>query len=292
MAIGPMKDQVTVAAIAVDTKPAEIAANLDKMLAATKKAAAQGADLVLFPELSATGFVPNHPQGDHATWLQQVLRGAWNMAQTLDGEVVEGLLAISKETGAFVSAGMLENAGNVLYNTHVLVGDGKLWGRWRKMHIPLFEMQVYNGGDAPAVVDTPLGRIGINICFDTFMPESTRLLGVQNAEIVLFPFAADPAPVTPEGWFGWAGPVLHARCSENGVFGVACNYRGAVEYAGVPQNFPGGAVLVGPDGQALGAVAEEIAVGTLDRAKLLEIRSRFEYTFRFRRPDLYASLAH
>jgi predicted amidohydrolase len=152
-------------------------------------------------------------------------------------------------------------------------------------------MQVYNGGDAPVVVETPLGRIGANVCFDAFLPESTRLLGVQNAEIVLFPFSADPAPVTAEGWFAWAGPVLAARCAENGVFGIACNYRGAVEFAGLTQHFPGGAITIQPDGCPSTPVQPDMAVTTLCRDVLLEARARFEYTFRFRRPDLYGPLA-
>ncbi len=286
-----MKEHVTVAAVAANTKPGDITGNLDVLLAYCRDAASNGAELVLFPELSGTGFVPNHPEGNHAEWLKQVLFGAWKMAQTLDGELLQGLLEIAKSTGVLVSAGMLENAGNVLYNTQVLVGDGRVWGTWRKMHIPLFEMQVYNGGDAPQVVDTPLGRIGTNICFDTFLPESTRLLGVQNAEIVLFPFAADPEPVSPAGWLEWAGPILRARCAENGIFGVACNYRGAVEYAGVGQHFPGGAVVVGPNGQPTAEVQAEVALATIHRAELLETRARFEYTFRFRRPELYRTLA-
>ncbi len=50
------------------------------------------------------------------------------------------------------------------------------------MHIPLFEMPVHNGGGVPEVIETPLGRIGVNICFDAFLPESTRLLAVRGAE--------------------------------------------------------------------------------------------------------------
>jgi predicted amidohydrolase len=286
-----MNQQVTVAAIAAHTRPGDISANLDTMLVHCRQAAAHGAELVLFPELSGTGFLPNHPEGNHAQWLQAALSGAWHMAQTMDGELLHGLQEIARQTGVLISAGLLENAGNVLYNTQVLVGDGRLWGRWRKMHIPLFEMQVYNGGDAPVVVETPLGRIGANICFDAFLPESTRLLGVQNAEIVLFPFAADPEPVTPEGWFSWAGPVLAARCAENGVFGVGCNYSGTVEFAGVTQHFPGGAIAIQPNGHPAGPVHAELSITTLRRDVLLEARARFEYTFRFRRPDLYGPLA-
>lgn len=286
-----MNDRVTVAAVAVATRPAATEANLGIIHAACRKAASEGAELVLLPELSATGFIPNHPPRDHAQWLAEALAGAWRLAQPIDGPVVHALAEISRSTGVFLAAGMLEHAGNVLHNTHVLVGEGKLWGAWRKMHVPLFEMPFYNGGCEATVVDTPLGRIGINICFDAFLPESTRLLGVQNAEIVLFPFAADPEPVTPAGWYRWAQPVLQARCAENGVFGVACNYLGEVAFAGVAQSFPGGAAILDPTGAAITAIEPEMAVIPLSREALLEARSRFEYTFRFRRPELYGSLA-
>lgn len=291
-----MIDLVRVAAVALDARPGDTTGNLEKIAAWCRRAASDGAQLVLFPELSVTGFVPNHPTADHAAWLQQVLRGARGMAEPLDGPAVARLIAISNETGVYVAAGLLEDAGHLLYNTHVLVGEGRLLGHWRKMHIPLFEMPVYNGGGVPEVIDTPLGRIGVNICFDAFLPESTRLLAVRGAEIVLFPFAADPAPVTPLGWAAWAGGVLQARCAENGAFGVACNYFGDVRYAGVDQRFPGGAMIVGPGGAVLARHEEEtpeahMLVSTLTRATLIDARAQFEYTYRFRRPELYASLA-
>ncbi|MCC6265008.1 MAG: carbon-nitrogen hydrolase family protein [Bryobacterales bacterium] len=286
-----MNEQVTVAAVAAAAQSGKVEENLAVLDAAVKMAAAAGAELVLFPELSATGFIPNHPTQDHAGWLREVLRQAWETAQPLDGAVVRGLIEIATSAGVFLSAGLLENAGNILHNTHVLVGDGKLWGYWRKMHIPIFEMPVYNGGEAVRVIETPLGRIGANVCFDVFLPESTRLLGVENAELVLFPFAADPPPLTPEGWFRWAQSPLQARCAENAVFGVACNYSGHVEFAGVHQRFAGGAAIVGPDGALLSSIEEEMVVHALKKETLLEARSRFEYTYRFRRPELYASLS-
>jgi N-carbamoylputrescine amidase len=291
-----MKERVRVAAVALDARPGQTADNLEKIGRWCRRASDDGADMVLFPELSVTGFVPNHPTGDHAAWLQEVLRGARAMAEPLDGAAIGRLIAIANETGTYVAAGLLEDAGHLLYNTHVLVGEGRLLGHWRKMHVPLFEMPVYNGGDVPDVIDTPLGRIGVNICFDAFLPESTRLLAVRGAEIVLFPFAADPPPATPLGWAAWAGGVVQARCAENGVFGVACNYFGEVAYAGVGQRFPGGAMIVGPGGavlsrQELETSEPHMLVSTLERQALTAARSEFEYTFRFRRPELYASLA-
>lgn len=291
-----MLNEVTTAAICFSGQPGRVEANLEGIAGWCRRAAESGAQLALFPELSVTGFISNHPSGDHAAWLAEVLRGAWRTAQPLDGPAVQQLKSLSKECNIHLSAGLLENAGNVLYNTHIVAGDGQLLGIWRKMHIPLFEMQVYNGGGPAEVVETDLGKLGVNICFDAFLPESTRLLGVRNAEIALFPFAADPPPATAAAWAAWAQPVLQARCSENGLFGVACNYFGQVSFAGVGQSFPGGALTVGPGGEVLAVSTEHSAephmlLTVLKRDDLLEARAKFEYTFRFRRPELYGSIA-
>jgi predicted amidohydrolase len=164
------------------------------------------------------------------------------------------------------------------------------------MHVPMYEAPFYNGGDAPEVVETPLGRIGVNICFDALMPESTRLLAVRNVEIVLFPFAADPPPVTPQGWADWAGLALRSRCVENGVFGVACNYVGTPTCASVSQTFPGGGMAVDPRGRIIAdwtAPSGEPGMLVVDLSAdlLREARAEPEYLYRFRRPELYGPLA-
>lgn len=288
-----MLDRLTVAAINTAGRPGAADRNLEEIVHHAARAAQAGARLALFPELSLTGFIPNHPEGNHAAWLRDALALARNTAEPLDGPSVNTLKLLARDLGLHVAAGLLEDAGNVLYNTHVLVGPEGLAGYWRKMHIPMFEMPFYNGGPGPAVVETPLGRIGANICFDALLPESTRLLAVQNVEIVLFPFAADPPPVTPAGWGAWAGPALRARCQENGVYGVACNNLGRVEAAGVAQTFPGGAMIAGPRGEV---IAEQTGGGSmllaeLTAADLRAARSEPEYLFRFRRPELYGPLA-
>ena len=291
-----MLQHVRVAAAAIDAKPGETGHNLDSIELWAHRAAGAGASLLLCPELSVTGFVPNHPANDHATWLGEALRGAREMAQPLSGPALGRLASIARETGLLIAAGVLEDAGPTLFNTHVLVGPTGVLGVWRKLHVPLFEMPFYNGGGVPPVVDTPFGRIGITICIDSFLPESTRLLAVQGAEIVLFPFAADPAPLTPDGWAAWAAPVLQARCVENGVFGLACNVQGLCAYAGVSQQFAGGALAVGPDGRVLSrhTHAQDVPhmlVADFDRELQLQARAAFEYTFRFRRPELYGLLS-
>ncbi|QDT47908.1 (R)-stereoselective amidase [Symmachiella dynata] len=292
-----MRDQVRIAAVAVDTVSGDTTANINRLESWTARAADQGAELVLFQELSLTGFIPNHPTGNHEQWLRTALSAARRTAQPLNGPAVTQLADIAREKNILIATGMLEDAGNLLYNTHILVGPDGLLGHWRKMHIPMFEMPFYNGGGAPQVVDTPLGRIGANICFDALLPESTRLLAVQNVEIVLFPFAADPPPRTVEGWADWAGTALKARCAENGVFGIACNYVGQVECAGVEQNFPGGGMAVGPRGEVIAAWEGKtdepgMLIVDLTNDDLRAARAEPEYLFRFRRPELYGTLAY
>ena len=290
-----MRDMVRVAAASVDTQPGKIDENLVKIATWAARAAEQGASLVLFPELSLTGFIPNHPPGDHEAWLRRALAEARRCALGVESQPVEALVAIAARHQILLSAGMLEDAGNVLYNTQLLVGPGGLLGSWRKMHVPMFEMPFYNGGQGPTVADTPLGRIGANICFDVLLPESTRLLAVQNVEIVLLPFAADPHPRTPKGWAQWAAGAIRARAAENGVFAVACNYVGHVECAGVSQDFPGGGLIVSPRGELLAEWQSEsgqpgMLLADLLAADLQAARAEPEYLFRFRRPELYGPL--
>ncbi len=291
-----MLETVRVAAAAFDAKPGETGENLEKIDHWTGRAVAAGAQLVLFPELSLTGFVPNHPHGDHDQWLRAALQAAWRMADPIPGPAVSQLAAVAHRNSCLILAGMLEDAGNLLHNTQILVGPQGYLGGWRKMHVPMFEMPFYNGGEGVRPIETPLGRLGANICFDALLPESTRLLAVGQVEMVLFPFAADPPPVTPAGWAQWAGPAIRARCMENGVFGLACNYVGRVECAGVAQTFPGGGLAIGPRGELLAewstpAGQPGMLLAEFSREALLAARAEPEYLFRFRRPELYGPLA-
>ena len=291
-----MLNNVRIAAIAVDTQPGNLPENLRKIAVWTKKAAAAGAKLILFQELSLSGFIPNHPVGDHDRWLREALQIGRRIAEPLDGPAVRQLSQIAAESEVMISTGLLEDAGHVLHNTQVLVGNKGLLGSWRKMHVPMYEMPFYNGGGVPEVVETPLGRVGVNICFDVLLPESTRLLAIKNVEIALFPFAADPPPATPQGWANWASTPIKSRCAENGIYGIACNYVGTVTCAGATQSFPGGGMIVDPRGQITGewtGVCGEPAMllGDLSAEVLREARAEPEYLYRFRRPELYESLA-
>ncbi len=205
-----MLDCLRVAAVAVDTKPGHLDENVEKLAHWIGQAASAGARAVLFPELSLTGFIPNHPLGQHESWLRRALSEARRAALRLDSPPLESLQALARRHQMRVCVGLLEDGGNLLYNAQILIGPDGIEGHWRKLHVPMFETPFYQGGSTAPVSVTSVGRLGVNICFDVFMPESTRLLAVQNVEVVLMPFAADPPPATPTGWANWASPAIRA----------------------------------------------------------------------------------
>ncbi len=111
-----MLDRVRVCAAAVDTKPGQLASNVEKLCDAIGRAAAEGAQLVLFPELSLSGFIPNHPRGDHEQWLRRALAEARRLALPPDAPAIEALREAAQRHQLRVCVGLLEDAGNLLYN--------------------------------------------------------------------------------------------------------------------------------------------------------------------------------
>src|SRR5262245_36180312 len=110
-----MDKRVRVTAATTDTCPGQIDANLAKIDLWTSRAAAEGARLVMFPELSLTGFIPNHPTTEHEPWLRRALAAARRTAIRVDGPEVAAAAQIAARHDVLVSVGILEDAGNVLY---------------------------------------------------------------------------------------------------------------------------------------------------------------------------------
>src|SRR5574340_29064 len=94
-----MLDSVRVAAVPPNSRPGCTEDNLDAIAAACERAAAEGAAIAAFPELSVTGFIPNHPVGDHNAWLRDALRIARGIAEPAGGPAVSRLSRIARERG-------------------------------------------------------------------------------------------------------------------------------------------------------------------------------------------------
>jgi 5-aminopentanamidase len=252
-----------------------LAACLDRL----EEAAALGCRLVVLPECAVSGYMLADEQE------------AARAAETVPGPSVEALEQACARLGLHCVAGLLERDGTRVRNTAVLVGPDGLVGRYRKTHLPHLGVDrfVEPGDEAPPVFDTPLGRIGIEICYELRFPEVTRSLALRGAEIVAHP-TNWPTAVRP-----FADYLTRARAAENRVFLATSNRLGSE--GGI--DFLGRSQIVDPQGDRLvdaGEAEEGLAVAEIDPAEAREkdraiIPGEYEVSlFGDRRPELYGAL--
>jgi predicted amidohydrolase len=211
-------------------------------------------------------------------------------ALALDGPEIRRLAALAGEMT--VVAGYCEaGADGRRYNSVVCVtGDGVL-GNHRKVHQPLSEDASYASGDRFHAFDTPVGRIGMMICYDKAFPESARALALDGAEIGVcvsaWPGARTNAAANLEEdrWKRRFDLFDRARALENQIVWVSANQAGAFGSL----RFVGSAKVVDPGGEILAGtgVTSGIAVAGLDVGRALEIARRSMGHLRDRRPETY-----
>jgi predicted amidohydrolase len=185
---------------------------------------------------------------------------------------------------------MLETEGRALYNTAVLIGPEGVIGRYRKSHIASIGVDCFTvrGNEPYKVLDTPVGRIGLQICYDWRFPEITRVLALQGAEMIIHP---TNSPIQAREI---AEYITRARAVENAVFFVTAN-RCGTEGGTV---FFGWSQVVDPRGRRVVEAGAEETVLTADldlgraRDKVIEPqRGGYNVSlFDDRRPELYSRL--
>lgn len=146
---------------------------------------------------------------------------AYDSRETVPGPTTQALGEVARRHRMYIVAGVYEWAEGALWKTAVLIGrDGQLVGRYRKTHLPEAE---YVWGITPGteypVFDTDLGKIGLEICYDTFFPECARSLAVNGAEIICLPIWGDGR----EDNSCWE-VVSRARAIDSAVYFVASIY--------------------------------------------------------------------
>jgi predicted amidohydrolase len=225
-----------IAGVQMDVKIGRVNENLSKMserLAETREA---GAELTIFPECSLTGYCFDS------------LDEAREYAEPVPGRSVQVMIDMCQELGGMAVFGMVEPAGDSgVFNAAVLVsGDGVL-GAYRKIHLPFLGVDQYStSGDQPfEVVDTGDVQIGLNICYDSAFPESSRVLSLLGADLIALPTN------WPPGAECVADHAINTRAMENAVYYAAVNRVGHERGF----DFIGKSIICGVSGETL-AVAD------------------------------------
>ncbi len=270
---------VTVATVQMDIKVGDPAATLARIETWIDRAAAKGADIVLFPELVLSA---GYSLGDKF----------YDVAETVPGPSTETLGRKTREHKLYVVAGIAErdDTGTV-FNSAVIVGrDGKLAGCYRKTHIfPPTESFFALGTDLP-VFELDFGRVAIPICYDLEFPEPARILCLKGAELLLSMAAHWIGTGTVGTPTNFITTIYAARALENRVPVVLSNRVGYDP--GLKDNFVGMSRIVDADGMTLAAMTDDsegMITATLDLNEERRKRQSYNY-FRDRKPGLYTSL--
>jgi len=261
-----------------------------------ERAAAEKAELVLFPELVVHG---------HCT------PNTWRLAEPVpEGPSVQRLTQLARQFRLALCAGLSEKERDIVYNTQVLVGPDGYLGKQRKLHLSRDEAFYYKGGRDLNVFDVGPCKVGVVICYDNQVPEVARVLALRGAEVLCMPHAGrfrlwDDTPESEAAARRYSHAFLKKyalRARENACFAVLADQAGRAGYVDCwprdSENQPhhaGAALIWGPDGELLAAtqeerIAEEMIVATLDAELLGRERALANYMLRTRRPELFGEL--
>jgi predicted amidohydrolase len=244
---------------------------------AIAEARGRGADLVLLPEVFMAYLDRHSP----------VTPG--QVAEPLDGPFVSALAREARAHRLYVACGVWETAlGEAAraFNTAVLLGpDGDVLLAYRKTHLyDAFGFResdrIVPGGEPPRVVRTPLGVLGLLICYEIRFPELPRLLALAGAEVLLVPAAWVAGPLKEDHWT----TLLRARALENTVYVAASDQVGPV--------FVGRSMLVDPLGVIVAGAGEDpgLVLGEVDLERIATARDRLPL-LQQRREEIYSPLS-
>ena len=292
-----LQNLVTVATVNFTTVFGDAKATLDKMISNVNEAAAQGADLVVFPELALLG------AGGCAECraLESACENHQHLAETVPGPSSEAMAELAREHDLYVIFGLHEQDPDdptKLYNAAAVVGPEGVMGSYRKVHLGeppwVTEGLTFAPGTTLPMFETRFGPIGVQICYDFwFNPELTRLLALKGARLIVCPVGSFAAPGRDDSM----RTTAISRAQENLVHVVVSNsvggqgrheavYSGSGLTEGLrPDYYVGHSMIAGPAFPRFGRMLaeagadEEIVVATIN----LEQQDRFQKVFDYRR---------
>jgi predicted amidohydrolase len=245
-----------VACCQVAPKIGDLAYNRTLTERAIRSAALQGAQVVVLPELVQSGY------------LFADCDEALSLSETTDGPALRLWTALAKELNVVVVGGFCERLqGDALANSAAMIDPQGLRAVYRKAHLWDAESEIFSpGNDAPPVVETVHGRIGMLICYDLEFPEWVRLPALAGAELLCAPVNWPDGPRPPTERPAEVVRV-QANASVNRMFIAACDRHGHERGVGWVQ----GSVIVDADGYPLAGPAEQggeqILLATLNLAE-------------------------
>src|SRR6202140_2542445 len=267
--------------------------NFSRAIEFIREAAKKGARIGWLPELFRSQYfcqTENHKNFD--------------LAEEVPGTSTAILGELARETGTVIIASLFERrSAGVYHNTAAVIDtDGKLLGRYRKMHVPddpLYHEKFYfTPGDLGFQSwDTQPGKIGVCVCWDQWYPEAARLTALRGAEIIFYPTAIGWHP-SEKKEFGKAQhsaweTIQRSHAIANGCYVAVPNRVGHEAPAGGSGiEFWGQSFIAAPSGEiiAKGSVdREEIVMADIDWSAVDRHRTHWPF-LRDRRVDAYAEI--
>ena len=280
--------ELTVAALQMPCGPRR-ADNLDRMESLVRRAAAEGANLVVPQELFADPYFCKDERVE-----------AFALAEELEASVVvRRFAALAREMGVVMPIPFFERAAQSYFNSVAMAdADGTVLGVYRKSHLPdgpgYEEKYYFSPGDTGfRPFPTAVGTVGVAICWDQWFPECARSLVLRGAEVLCYPTAIGSEPTDPNyDTSGHWRRVMQGHAAANMVPVVASNRVGREVGDPTEITFYGSSFITDGTGEVVATanrVAEAVVTATVDLDALALARTGFGL-FRDRRPDLYGAI--
>ncbi len=264
-------------------------ANIAKAEQLIRRAAADGAQIVLLQELFETPY-----------FCKDQDRELFGLAHPVEAHpTLTRMSRLAKELGVVLPVSFFERANNAYFNSLMLIdADGEPLGLYRKSHIPdgpgYQEKFYFNPGDTGfRVWDTRHGRIGVGICWDQWFPECARAMALQGADILFYPSAigSEPQDQTINSRDHWQR-VMQGHAGANMAPLVASNRVGREVGKSCTLTFYGASFIAGPTGEKVAEAGDDNDVVLTAEFDLDAIRAQRAAwgIFRDRRPELYTTL--
>lgn len=265
------------------------AANVEKAVGLVRRAAAEGANIILIPELFET---PYFCKTQEARWFEEARPAEGN-------ETLKRLADLARELNVVLPVSFFEKANHAYYNSLMVIdADGRELGLYRKSHIPdgpgYQEKFYFRPGDTGfRVWSTRYGRIGVGICWDQWFPEAARAMALQGADFLFYPTAigSEPQDASLDSAAHWQR-VMQGHAGANLTPLVAANRIGRETGQGPDQTFYGSSFIADSTGAKVaeaGREEEAVLIARFDPEAIGRQRASWG-VFRDRRPDLYGGL--